>query len=60
MMINHLILFLLYITNCISISNGNLNHKDINNINFNEINNDTIIKGKKLIFESYKYYKNYI
>ena len=60
MMINHLILSLLYITNCFIISNGNLNHKDINNINFNEINNDTIIKGKKLIFESYKYYKNYI
>ena len=57
-MINYVIFILFYATYCID--NNNLKYKDINNININDINDATLLQRKKLIFESYKYYKNYL
>ena len=54
-----LIIFLIYDINCFH-NNYDLNHNTNNNLDYVELNEEELIKGKKLFFESYKYYNNNI
>ena len=54
-----LIVFLIYDINCFH-NNYDLNPNTITNLDYVELNEEELIKGKKLFFESYKYYNNNI
>ena len=54
-----LIIFLIYDINCFH-NNYDLNHNTNNNLDYVELNDEELIQGKKLFFESYKYYNNNI
>ena len=58
-LISSLIIFQFYDIYCFT-NNNNLNNETIIRIDNDEFNEDDIIKGKQLLFESYKYYNNII
>ena len=58
-LISSLIIFQFYDIYCFT-NNNNLNSETIIRIDNDEFNEDDIIKGKQLLFESYKYYNNII